>query len=193
MRPKKRSSRRSRISGTRAEVRKELTITKTRLAEDKRVSEIIPKQSHLRPISIRGRGGYIKIVPTLAFLILSAPAVCWGQLPDAPSKVIDRNFWLLTSWSAASTFADGATTVLQVGHSQACFVERGSPWLYGRKPQFERTSVAMSGLFVASVFASYELKKHHAHIWRIPLWSAPQSFLALEHTVGGVHNLRTCQ
>lgn len=128
----------------------------------------------------------------LAFLIAATTSIALGQVSDAPAKVADRKFWAITSWNVAASFTDGATTVLQVGHTKTCPLEVESPILYGRNPDAGRTGAIMGGLLLATALASYEAKKHQAHLWKIPLWPGIQSSVALAHTLGAAHNLLTC-
>lgn len=136
----------------------------------------------------------MKIIPAL--LCILTASICWGQLPDAPSVVADRNFWTLTGINAGATLADAITTAHFVGHGlpgHACQVESVSPELYGRKPNDARVFAVMGAEAVAASGLSYFLKKKHAHIWKLQLWTVPLAFQAEVHTIGAIHNLRTCK
>ena len=128
---------------------------------------------------------------TLCFVVFFASSLL-AQLPEAPQPVVDRNFWLVTSANGIATLGDIITTSKLVGHTASCPYEVWSDSLYGRQPNTARTSLVMGGLYAASVFSSYELKKHHAKLWKVPLWIAPQAYLAGGHAVGTIHNLQTC-
>lgn len=133
-----------------------------------------------------------------ALLFIITASICWGQaLPDAPSHATaDRNFWTLTAINAGATLADAITTAHFVGHGlpgHACQVESVSPELYGRKPSDARVFAVMGAEAVAASGLSYFLKKKHAHVWKLQLWTVPLAFQAEVHTLGAVHNLRTCQ
>lgn len=113
-----------------------------------------------------------------------------AQLPENP--VADKKFVMVTFANAAATIGDIATTSILVGHTASCPYEVWSADLYGRKPSLGRTSIVMGGLMIASAGVSYELKKHKTRIWKLPLWVAPQGYLAYGHASGTIHNLRTC-
>ena len=115
----------------------------------------------------------------LAFLI----ALCFAQ-----DKTADKKFWTVTAFSAASTAADAYTTA---NFGPRCTYEENSG-LYGEFPTAKRVTVVMGGLFVASVGASYVLKRHHVHIWKVPLWPAPEAYLAYSHAAAAAHNARSC-
>lgn len=51
----------------------------------------------------------------------------------------------------------------------------------------------MGGTYAASVVASYYLKKHNVHIWKVKLWTVPQIYNAHPHFEGAIHNLRFCR
>jgi hypothetical protein len=106
------------------------------------------------------------------------------------AQTADRKFWIVTGLSASATSADALTTILQVGHSRNCPYEIDSAALYGRQPKALRTSLVMGGLFLASAALSYGLKRRR--ISRLPLWAAPEGYLAYGHTLGAIHNLRVC-
>ena len=132
------------------------------------------------------------MIHKLILVLLVSSAIACAQLPDAPSHVVDRSFWLVTSWNAASTIGDAATTLALVGHTEQCPYEVWSAPLYGRQPQAARTTAVMGGLFAASVVLSYELKRHNAHIWKVQLWTLPQVYMASTHTAGVFNNLKRC-
>ena len=116
------------------------------------------------------------------------------EIPDNPQPVIDRNFLLVSGAHAAAMVGDLVTTSLYVGHNyHACSLEIGNPALYGRQPRPVRTSLVMGGLYAATVFSSYELKKHRARIWKVPLWPAPQAYIAYGNAYGTLHNLQKCR
>lgn len=126
----------------------------------------------------------------ILLLLFVLSAKMFGQLPDAPSAV-DRSFWAVTTASAVSTAADAYTTVDMIG-GHSCPFEETSPTLYGRNPSAARTTLVMGGLFAASVATSYVLKRVHARIWKLPLWPAPEAYLAYGHAYGAIHNFRHC-
>jgi hypothetical protein len=128
----------------------------------------------------------MKFALAVAFL----SSLAWGQLPDAPSA--DRAFWINTSASGLATLADGITTVKLVGHTETCPFEEWGSSLYGRTPTAGRVTLVMGGLWGASALVSYELKRHRVHLWKLPLWPVPESYLAYGHASGAIHNLRTC-
>lgn len=111
---------------------------------------------------------------TFALLV----SACGGQ-------VADKKFLFVVGGNAVATGLDAYTT-------QTCSYESWNPTLYGQKPRALRVGIVMGGLFVASTVVSYELKKHHAHLWRIPLWALPSAYEANGHFQGAIHNLRIC-
>jgi hypothetical protein len=137
----------------------------------------------------------MKTIAALLFFITAS--LCWGQsLPDTPSKVADRNFWIVTGINAGATLADAITTAKFVGHGlpgHACQVEAWNPELYGRKPSDGRVFAVMGAQAVAASSLSYFLKKKHAHVWKLQLWTLPLTFEAQGHAQGAIRNVRTCQ
>lgn len=108
------------------------------------------------------------------------------------AQTADKAFWTITAIHASATSLDAYTTVTRIGHTQTCPEEVWSAPLYGKHPEAARTSMVMGGLFSASVLLSYSLKKHHAHLKRLPVWAAPQAYLTYGHTLGAIHNFRFC-
>ena len=118
--------------------------------------------------------------------------LCVLTASSAAQTTATASFWAVTAGNAAATSFDAYTTIYKVGHTATCPYEEWSPALYGRRPEAPRTIAVMGGLFAASVLVSYGLKRRHAHIWKVPLWAAPQAYLAYGHALGAVHNFRFC-
>ena len=110
---------------------------------------------------------------------------CAAQTVDAP-------FLAVTAGNLAATSLDAYTTLALVGHTKSCPYEEWNSDLYGTKPEAPRTIAVMGGFFAASALVSYGFKRHRIRIWKIPLWSAPQAYLAYGHALGAVHNFRFC-
>ena len=124
----------------------------------------------------------------IAVILVLLSGVAFGQLPDAP-KVADKSFWAVTAFSGAATAADAYTTA---NFGPRCPYESGNPGLYGVYPTAKRVTLVMGGLFAASAGASYVLKRHHARLWKVPLWPAPELYLAYGHAAGAASNARNC-
>jgi hypothetical protein len=112
---------------------------------------------------------------------------------NAQTQTSDKNFWRLTSWNAFATATDGYTTV-SLRSPTHCQVEGEAPELYGKYPRPLRVSAVMGGMFLASTFLSYEVKRYHprAHLWKLPLWSAPMGYNSAIHARGAIHNWSFC-
>ena len=119
-----------------------------------------------------------------AWMLAFLTAMCFAQ-----DKTVDKKFWTVTAFSAASTAADADTTA---NFGPRCTYEETNPGLYGEFPTAKRVTIVMGGLFVASVGASYVLKRYYVHIWKVPLWPTPEMYLAYGHAVGAAHNARSC-
>jgi hypothetical protein len=96
------------------------------------------------------------------------------DLPEAPSKTIDRTFIAVTAISTASTFADSYTTTWArqnwlAGRNDVCNIERQSPYLYGTHPTPGRAYSVAAGKSVGSAALAYYLWKHHRRFWSAPL------------------------
>jgi hypothetical protein len=104
----------------------------------------------------------------------------------------DLSFWLTTAAAGSMTYADAYTTTHNIRPGGTCPVEGGSPWLYSRQPYAHPAQVytVMTGLYVASIAVSYELRHHKRTRLFLPV---PESYLAYGHAVGFAHNLRVCQ
>jgi hypothetical protein len=135
---------------------------------------------------------YLLFTAVVLLLSLATEAHCQIFFPDAPSRTVDAQFLAVIGGNALATGSDAYTTVTRIGPDKTCVREVGNPELYGREPQVARTSIVMGSLFVASTLATYELKRHHAHIWKFPLWQAPAAYEAYGHGYGAIHNLKVC-
>lgn len=96
------------------------------------------------------------------------------EVPDAPHRLLDKKFMSLAALSTASTFADSYTTTWArqnwlAGKTNVCNIERESAYLYGTHPTAARAYAVAAGKSVASVAASYFLRKHHSKLWSVPL------------------------
>ncbi len=109
----------------------------------------------------------------------------------ASAQTADKAFWTVTAANASMTALDDYTTARYVG-TRNCPWEQTNPGLYGEFPKAPRVTLIMGGIFAGSVGLSYVLKRHRVHLWKCPLWAAPQGYMAYGHAWGGIHNLRHC-
>jgi hypothetical protein len=131
------------------------------------------------------------IILAMAATVFCASLQC-QQLPDAPSKIMDKKFITLTAFNAVGTALDAYTTIDLIGGNNRCVAEGGNPMLYGKNPGAARVTLLMGAEWVGSVAASYELKRHHAKLFGIPLWVVPQAANA-GHLRDGIHNVVICR
>lgn len=123
----------------------------------------------------------------LSFAVIVLVSLAHGQ------TVADKKFWVLTGASALTISADAYSSVTRIGPHSNCKVEAASPELFGTHPRPWREGLVSGGLFLAGTALSYELKKHRAHLWKIPLWSTPQVYNIANHTYGAVNNWANCR
>ena len=119
------------------------------------------------------------LLPASAALNISATPSSSHASPLSPehSRVIDRQFLILSAISTATIFADSYTTTwigqnYRAHGSGACTVEGGEPLLYGLHPTAGRAYAVGAAMAGGAITASYLAKK------RLPsklkwMWPAP--------------------
>lgn len=111
----------------------------------------------------------------LAACLLFFSFVALAQdLPEAPVKVLDKKFMALSFLSTATSFSDSYTTTWArenwlAGKTGVCNIERESTYLYGTHPTAGRAYAVAAGKSVATIAASYYLRKHHRRLWGLPM------------------------
>lgn len=110
----------------------------------------------------------------------------------AHPQTADRAFFTVAAFHAASIALDGYTTAKFVNASHDC-AENGATWLYSERPTPARLSLAMLGEFAVGELIGYILKREHAHVGRVPLWTLPAIANSAPHLVGGIRALEICR
>ena len=101
--------------------------------------------------------------------------------PPEPAHVVDSRFLYVNVGYALAFAYDGGTTQWFLRNTRAHEVNP----LFGRYPSTARLWGEGSALTAATIFGSYELRKHHSRFW----WLPPAVGIAV-HSFAGSHNLR---
>lgn len=137
---------------------------------------------------------YVAILVTLLLLLLLVSLAHCQQLPDAPQKVVDKNFVVASLVYAGAVAFDGYTTAAAVFHG-GCY-EGGSPWLLGKYPSPAKDAAIGAAEFAVGEGVTYLLKREsrRKHLnWLSYVWFAPIAEQTSEHLYGGIHNVRETQ
>jgi hypothetical protein len=107
------------------------------------------------------------LLPTNAALIVTVTPSSSHSSPlsSEHSRVIDKQFLILSAISTATIFADSYTTTwigqnYRAHGSGPCTVEGGEPLLYGLHPTTGRAYAIGAGMAAGAITASYLAKKH---------------------------------
>lgn len=127
------------------------------------------------------------LVRYFAACLLFVSFVALAQdLPEAPDRVLDKKFMALSFLSTATSFSDSYTTTWArenwlAGKTGVCNIERESTYLYGLHPTPGRAYAVAAGKSVATIAASYYLRKHHRRLWGLPM--AVNAMFGMQGTV----------
>ncbi|HXY03883.1 MAG TPA: hypothetical protein VEI49_09920 [Terriglobales bacterium] len=141
-------------------------------------------------------------------VLLIITAANAAELPDRPSKVADRQFFLLLSVEAAAKSADFAETAAHLGkqiwvpcvpaytcinHESAYTVLENDPW-FGKRPSTGRMIWENFGLFGVESLIAYQIKKPHQWLPGDRLirkfWWVPLVYQTQAHARFAYHNSR---
>lgn len=133
----------------------------------------------------------------VAFMIALTLAVEGVKsVPPIHTRVVDRQFMLLSAFSTATIFADSYTTTwigenYRARHYGACTVEGGEPRLYGLHPTVARSYAVAASMSSGAIALSYLAKRTlPSKIKR--LWSAPLFYESSASVDGFTTNIFRC-
>jgi hypothetical protein len=133
------------------------------------------------------------LLPMNAALRITATPSSYRARPVSPerSRVIDKQFLILSAISTATIFADSYSTTWIGENYRAhgagpCTVEGGEPLLYGLHPTVARSYAVGAGLSAGAIAVSYLAKKHLPSRLKW-MWTAP----LLYETSVSVHGFST--
>jgi|SRR5579862_3429675 len=141
-------------------------------------------------------------------VLLLVTAATAAELPDPPSRVADREFFVVLAVEAAAKSADFAETAAHLGkqtwvpcvpsyvcmsHGYVYTVVENDPW-FGTRPSTGRMIGENFAVFGAESLLAYEIKKPHQ---RLPgdrlirkLWWIPLAYQIQAHARLAYHNSR---
>jgi hypothetical protein len=138
------------------------------------------------------------LLPTNAALRIAATPTSdqAGLLSPEHTRVIDKQFLILSAISTATIFADSYTTTwigenYRAHGSGPCTVEGGEPLLYGLHPTVERSYAIGAGMAAGAVTVSYFAKKHLPSKLKW-MWTAPLLYETGVSVHGFSTNLARC-